>query len=202
MILEVPPAAAPRHRAEKPVAREDGIAQPRLALPLVDHVVPIQSAKAYLLIKDKDPDKNDQLLWKWLKGQITLPESFGDPLNTDAYTLCIYDESAATPSVVFRATAPAGGLCGTKNPKPCWKALGKNPAGRKGEGKASAAHERGELSLQVSGGVCPRHFRRRARAGPGARLCLPSRSGLRDPRRTRASAASRVGRRSCRRSAV
>src|SRR5262249_33671359 len=31
---------------------------------------------------------------------------------------CLYDESGPTPSLVFRATAPAGGTCGAA---PCWK---------------------------------------------------------------------------------
>jgi hypothetical protein len=71
--------------------------------------------KAQLLLKDRAPDERDFVLWKWLKGEQTLPGAFGDPLTTDGYTLCIYDDS---PSVLLAATAPAGGTC---DEKPCWK---------------------------------------------------------------------------------
>ena len=44
-------------------------------------------------------------------------------LPTDAgyghdYTLCLYDQSSGPPNLLFRATAPAGGTCGSR---PCWE---------------------------------------------------------------------------------
>lgn len=53
---------------------------------------------------------------------------FGNPVSANHdVTLCVYDESMPTPALVFRATAPAGGTCGSR---PCWTALGPPDAGR------------------------------------------------------------------------
>jgi hypothetical protein len=53
---------------------------------------------------------------------------FGNPISANHdVTLCVYDESMPTPALVFRATAPAAGTCGTR---PCWTALGRPDAGR------------------------------------------------------------------------
>ena len=68
-----------------------------------------------LILKDKTPDKGDQLLWKWVKGPTTPLADFGDPLTADDLALCLYDAGA----LVTSATADAGGTCGTK---PCWTA--------------------------------------------------------------------------------
>jgi cysteine-rich repeat protein len=89
----------------------------QLAVPASGCFAPAESAKAVLQIKDKIPDSKDRLTWKWVRGAVTTIADFGDPLGGDDYTLCLYDESA--PSVLLRASAPAGGLCGSK---PCWRA--------------------------------------------------------------------------------
>ena len=72
---------------------------------------PTVSGKALLKIKDGTPDQKDKILWKWSKGAATTPLEFGNPLATDAYTLCLYDNNA----LVTSATAPAGATCPT-----CW----------------------------------------------------------------------------------
>ena len=74
---------------------------------------PFVGGKASLQLKDKSPDKGDLLMWRWLKGPTTPLADFGNPLATDAYTLCLYDAGA----LVTSADAAAGGLCGGK---PCW----------------------------------------------------------------------------------
>jgi hypothetical protein len=58
---------------------------------------------------------------------VTLPSfaEFGDPLATDDYALCVYDGSA---TLLLRATAPAGGTCGSRA---CWKAKGTTGLGYK-----------------------------------------------------------------------
>lgn len=68
-----------------------------------------------LLIKDKTPDTGDQLQFKWNKGMATNLTDFGAPLTTDDYALCIF-----APGLVWKGTAPAGGICGTSQ---CWKQL-------------------------------------------------------------------------------
>jgi hypothetical protein len=82
---------------------------------------PVEAGKSLLSIKDKPEAEKDQLMWKWLKGEDTPLAAFGNPVTTDDYTLCIYDQSGGTPTVLFSADVPAGGTCGTK---PCWVASG------------------------------------------------------------------------------
>jgi hypothetical protein len=54
----------------------------------------------------------------------------GTPTATTGYHLCLYDESAVTPTLAARATIPAGGACAGA---PCWRNAGgtlryRNPA--------------------------------------------------------------------------
>ncbi len=85
---------------------------------------PVVPEGAQLKVKDslKGP-KNDQLQWKLNKGAATTLADFGDPVTSDGLSLCIFDRSQATPSLLFRATVAADGTCGTK---PCWVGKGKN----------------------------------------------------------------------------
>ncbi len=73
--------------------------------------------------------KADTLVWKWLKGAPTTTSDFGNPLTTDSYALCAYDDDGV---LTFTAGIPAGGTCQVgRSHVPCWKALGK-PAGSTG----------------------------------------------------------------------
>jgi hypothetical protein len=75
--------------------------------------------KSQLAIKDKSPNKRDQLKWKWTKGAATDASELGNPLSGNTtYTLCVYDRDAGTPTVVSSLVVPPGGTCGGK---PCWK---------------------------------------------------------------------------------
>jgi hypothetical protein len=75
--------------------------------------------KASLVMKDKTPDKGDRVVFKWKNGAATTAAEFGNPVSPSGpgYALCVYD---ADESLVFKSTAPAEGICGSK---PCWKAL-------------------------------------------------------------------------------
>jgi hypothetical protein len=80
------------------------------------------AVRPHLRLKNLAADAGDSVL---LTGKWSIPTGAGDPSGdfalpdtTQDYTLCLYDESGMTPSLVFRATAPAGGTCGTA---PCWK---------------------------------------------------------------------------------
>jgi hypothetical protein len=79
-------------------------------------------------------DSSDTFSWRWLKGAATPAAVFGDPLATDDYTLCVFDESTAQPRLLLGTTIPAGGTCGRK---PCWSGLGR-PRGAKGFRYANA----------------------------------------------------------------
>jgi hypothetical protein len=72
------------------------------------------SGAAKIVLKTKGP----LLSWKWLHGQATSAGDFGNPVATDSYTLCLYDESvgggattrlelAIPPGTAWR-TKPAG----------------------------------------------------------------------------------------------
>lgn len=73
---------------------------------------------AQLQIRNGTPDTKDRLQWKWGKGAATPKTAFGHPdVDTD-YRLCMYDGQNA---LLGHASAPAGGLCNAKAPKPCWR---------------------------------------------------------------------------------
>lgn len=94
--------------------RNDDVVSPLCPASPASCRTPIASGKSSLLIRNKTPDKGDQILWKWTKGAATTKAELGDPLGSDDYALCVYDGTNAIASVV----ANAGGLCGTR---PCWK---------------------------------------------------------------------------------
>lgn len=56
------------------------------------------------------------LKWSGTTGGHAL--DLGDPLTTTSYALCLYHEPSSGPWHAMTATAPAGGICGTRS---CWK---------------------------------------------------------------------------------
>jgi glucose/arabinose dehydrogenase len=68
------------------------------------------ATKASLLVKNDDDDAKDRLVWKWLKGDVTPKEAFGDPLPPN-YVLCTYLDST-----VVQADIPSAASCPT-----CWR---------------------------------------------------------------------------------
>ena len=70
-----------------------------------------------LELKDAADDKADKLKWTWKSNDGTSLADFGTPTGSTTYDLCVYDQSAGSPSLVFRAS-PAAGMCGAV---PCWK---------------------------------------------------------------------------------
>jgi cysteine-rich repeat protein len=80
---------------------------------------PALPGKAALILKDKEGDERDQLVWKWTKGAVSTRADFGDPEHVDDYTLCLYEERPAGAEVRLRARAPSGGDC---RGRPCWSA--------------------------------------------------------------------------------
>jgi hypothetical protein len=84
------------------------------------------SGRSTLTVKDSTSNDRDSVVW-------TIGATFSDPPRQNPgvvfgqptyapvehdYTLCMYDESTPTPTLVFQATAPAAGDCGAA---PCWK---------------------------------------------------------------------------------
>ena len=79
---------------------------------------PTIDRRASLVIRNRTPDTKNVFAWRWLAGEATPIEAFGDPLSEDDYALCLYDESGGVATLLVGARAAAGGTC---NRKPCWK---------------------------------------------------------------------------------
>ncbi len=101
--------------------------------------------KSVLQFKDKMPDAGDQVVFKWSKGAATQTADFGDPLSSDDYALCVFD---GVGDLLFKASAPAGGICGTK---PCWKALGIRGYGYKDPLRTPAGVDKISLKAGLQG---------------------------------------------------
>jgi acyl-homoserine lactone acylase PvdQ len=71
-----------------------------------------------LQIRNVVDDAKDRLQWKWGKGAATAKSELGNPLADTDYRLCIYD---GEDTLLSHASAPAGGSCNAKSPKPCWR---------------------------------------------------------------------------------
>ena len=50
--------------------------------------------KSILLLKNDTDDSKDKLIWKWIKGDMTVQADFGVPTGTTNYALCIYAGTA------------------------------------------------------------------------------------------------------------
>jgi len=99
---------------------------------------PVDPSKSRLLLRDDASDARDKLAWTWAGGQATTPADFGDPVTTDDYTLCVFDQTATAPRLLIRSAAPAASTCpyGAYG-EPCWRALG-TPPGNTGFGYRSS----------------------------------------------------------------
>lgn len=80
---------------------------------------PTLPPKGRLTVKDRTPDRGDAIAWTWVKGEETLLAGLGDPLGTDAYSLCLYDGAGGL--LARGSTIGPGGTCGGVA---CWTALG------------------------------------------------------------------------------
>jgi hypothetical protein len=73
------------------------------------HQPPVQTCndaqRSQLLVKDRDNDAKDVVLFKWLRGSATA-QDIGDPTTTSDYRLCLYAGSAA--GLISEATITAG----------------------------------------------------------------------------------------------
>jgi hypothetical protein len=89
--------------------------------PLAGCHQPTQSGKGRLLMKKAADSSGDKIIWEWKRGEETTLAELGDPVNgTTSYALCIYDETAGSPTLFLGAAAPAAGACSG----PCWRSVG------------------------------------------------------------------------------
>jgi hypothetical protein len=78
------------------------------------------SLRSRLKIKNSTQDGSDRLRWRWQADGFAF--TFGDPLAGTDYNVCVWEPSD---TLVFAATAPAGGDC---NGSPCWRQSGDRTA--------------------------------------------------------------------------
>lgn len=64
-----------------------------------------EASRSQLLVKDRDNDAKDVVLFKWLRGLAT-PADVGDPTSLSDYRICLYAGSGAA-QVISEATVPA-----------------------------------------------------------------------------------------------
>jgi 6-phosphogluconolactonase (cycloisomerase 2 family) len=67
----------------------DAVACP--AVPALGCRTPTDEHAASLVLRDRDPDRRDDLKWKWKKGELTITADFGDYAQTTSFALCLYD---------------------------------------------------------------------------------------------------------------
>jgi hypothetical protein len=136
--------------------------------PRPDCRAPIVTSAADLTIVNKVRDTSDAFSWRWQKGSATPVTAFGDPVTTDPYTLCVFDESTATPRLLLGVKIPAGGICGRKS---CWSGIGR-PKGSKGFRYAdSKGTVNGITAITLAPGITGKA--KISVRGKGARLGLP-----------------------------
>ncbi len=59
----------------------------------------------------------NSLLWRWRNDSAESLSDFGNPLESTAYSLCVYGEGAGETDLRLQVTIPPGGTC---NGQPCW----------------------------------------------------------------------------------
>jgi len=91
---------------------------------------------------DEADDAKDQISWKLVKGDVYGLPALGDPTATSAYSLCIYDESASTPTLV-----------GVVRLDPGSRWLDKETKGFRYKDKSSAGIERGITKATLKPGA-------------------------------------------------
>ncbi len=134
---------------------------------------PVDPRKSQLVLRNDATDAHDKLAWKW-SGDATTTSELGDPVTTDDYTLCVFDQTATAPRLVLSSTAPAASTCpfGPMG-EPCWTALG-DPPGAKGYSYRNAGlfSPDGVARLKITPGVAGKA--KASVKGQGANLQMPS----------------------------
>jgi 6-phosphogluconolactonase (cycloisomerase 2 family) len=78
---------------------------------------PVIGGAGLLLMKDRFPDRRDQLAWKWRRGAATSIADFGDPRHATGYRLCVFEPRGNGSRLILDAKALPGGRCGLRR---CW----------------------------------------------------------------------------------
>lgn len=109
------------------VSRIESLTVPCGATPATGCKTVLKPRASRLSIDDAAVDAKDKLQLTWKKGEATSLAEIGDPVASDDQTLCLYDESGPSATLLLGAFVEAGGLC--KGNKPCWKTKGRSGFG-------------------------------------------------------------------------
>ncbi len=122
-------------------------------LTIDDDLLPPSSGGAKVFLRE---NTRGLLKWSWASAAGMAPDDFGDPTVSTNYTLCLVDESGASPSLLVGAQARAGGTC---DGKPCWRRGSSGfsysgsfgLSGRAGRIKLSAGPSGAKISVKSAG---------------------------------------------------
>lgn len=70
--------------------------------------LPIAPGSGVLALRDLTPDDRDRFTWKWTRGSATSQSEFGNPVSSDSYALCVFDEVGGIDQLVMAHEIPAG----------------------------------------------------------------------------------------------
>lgn len=79
----------------------------------------LSASKNTFKIKDNTDASKQTFNWKWKGGAAPATQAdYGDPVNgSGVYSVCVYDTTASTPTLVSEFSIASGGTC---SGKPCW----------------------------------------------------------------------------------
>ncbi len=107
---------------------------------------PAFPGKSSIYLRTTSGGAKDMLKWKWKAGAATSLADYGDPVNSDEISLCLYDEDNDVPTLVVEQVIEPGGTCGGKA---CWKGSARmykyNSKG------VATSHGVGNLKLKTGG---------------------------------------------------
>lgn len=72
-----------------------------------------------LTLRNASSPEKDIVVWRWRRGEGTALADLGDPSQSIAYALCIYDESGPSPALVFSALAEQRRAAGSRRGAAC-----------------------------------------------------------------------------------
>lgn len=121
---------------------------PAAPLPSCDRPIQLEASSLTLKPKDTDPSKN-KLSWAWKKGPALGVADFGDPTLGTSYALCLWDETASTPSLVVSAAVPGGSSWKANKKGFTYKSKAATPDGIKSV--KLKAGDAGKSKVQVKG---------------------------------------------------
>ncbi|MBI5504621.1 MAG: DUF4215 domain-containing protein [Deltaproteobacteria bacterium] len=105
---------------------------------------PTRAGASILRVADIAGTARDSIKWRLRGADSTTLASFGDPLASTGYVLCLYGSADAVSSTVLQATVPSSAECGAPD---CWQRRGLS-----GYRYRSAASGRIEVSLSARTG--------------------------------------------------